>query len=269
MIVAGVDIGSVAAKALILNEKSVLGYSVVPTGANCNVAAEKALENALVQAKLKRSDLKFIMATGYGRRAINFGDDSITEITANAKGAVFMGKSVGQVKTIINVGGQDVKVIVLDDKGTISNFMMNDKCAAGTGRFLEVIARALQEDIENFSKLSLESTNPASINSTCTVFAESEVVSLVAQNISKKDIIAGIHKSVAKRICDMARGAGAKDLIFFDGGGAKNIGLVTAVKKSLGREIYVPKLPQFTVALGAALYAFEKAKNNVKSNVKN
>jgi (R)-2-hydroxyacyl-CoA dehydratese activating ATPase len=260
MIVAGVDIGSVAAKAVVFGDDNLFSSHVVPTGANCNIAAETALAEALKKVNVKKEDLAYIMATGYGRRAIDFGDGSITEITADAKGAVYLGSSMGKVRTIINVGGQDTKVIVLDDNGTISNFAMNDKCAAGTGRFLEVIARALEETIESFSTLSLQSKEPATINSTCTVFAESEVVSLVAQNIPKKDIIAGIHKGVAKRISDMSIGAGAKDVVFFDGGGAKNVGLKTALEKELGRKVFVSKIPQFTVALGAAIFGYEKAK---------
>jgi len=260
MIVAGVDIGSVAAKAVVLGAGGLFTHHVVPTGADCNKAAEKALAIALQSAKKQKSDLKFIMATGYGRRAINFGHGSITEITADAKGAVYLGSSMGRVHTIINVGGQDTKVIVLDDNGTISNFAMNDKCAAGTGRFLDVISHALEENIESFSQKSLKSKNPAIINSTCTVFAESEVVSLVADKVPKEDIIAGIHKSVAKRVSDMSIGAGAKDVIFFDGGGALNIGLKHALELELGKTLFVPKIPQFTVALGAALFAWEKAK---------
>jgi (R)-2-hydroxyacyl-CoA dehydratese activating ATPase len=260
MIAAGVDIGSVAAKVVLLDEQRILAFHVVPTGADCNAAAEKSLTQALDKAKIKRSQLSFIMATGYGRRAINFGNGSITEITANAKGAVHLGSSRGTVRTIINVGGQDTKVIILDDSGTISNFAMNDKCAAGTGRFLEVISHALQETIDGFAQLSLKSRSPAAINSTCTVFAESEVISLVADKVPKEDIIAGIHKSVAKRISDMANSAGAKDVIFFDGGGAKNIGLKAALEKELGRSVFVPQQPQFTVALGAALFGLEKAK---------
>jgi len=260
VIVAGVDIGSVAAKAVVLGDHAIFACHVVPTGADCNKAAETALNHALEKVKIKKEALAYVMATGYGRRAIDFGDGSITEITANAKGAVYLGSSMGRIKTIINVGGQDTKVIVLDDKGTISNFAMNDKCAAGTGRFLEVISAALGETLETFSEKSLQSKNPASINSTCTVFAESEVVSLVAQKVPKEDIISGIHKSVAKRISDMAISAGAQDVIFFDGGGAKNIGLKTALEKELGRKVFIPKNPQFTVSLGAALFAFDKAK---------
>jgi len=267
MIVAGVDIGSVAAKAVVLGDDKVFAYHVVPTGANCNTAAEHALAKALEKVGKKKEDLAYIMATGYGRRAIEFGNGSITEITADAKGAVYLGSSMGTIRTIINVGGQDTKVIVLDDNGTISNFVMNDKCAAGTGRFLEVISRALEEDLESFSKKSLKSNNPAVINSTCTVFAESEVVSLVADNIPKEDIIAGIHKSVAKRISDMAIGAGARDVIFFDGGGAKNIGLKTMLEHELGKKVFVPKIPQFTVSLGAALFAYTKAKKAKEAKV--
>ncbi len=259
MIVAGMDIGSVAAKAVVFGDHAVFTYHVLPTGADCNRAAEKALEFALQKAGIKKEQLAYIMATGYGRRAINFGSGSITEITANAKGAVYLGSSMGKVRTIINIGGQDTKVIVLDENGTISNFAMNDKCAAGTGRFLDVISHALEENIDSFAQLSLQSKSPAVINSTCTVFAESEVVSLVADKVPKVDIIAGIHKSVAKRIADMAQSAGARDVIFFDGGGAKNIGLRAALEHELGRKVFVPKMPQFTVALGAALLAYEKA----------
>jgi len=260
VIVAGVDIGSVAAKAVVLGEGGLFSSHVVPTGADCNAAAEHALAVALEGAHCRREDLAFIMATGYGRRAISFGNGSVTEITANARGAVHLGSPMGKVRTIINVGGQDTKIIVLDDGGTIANFVMNDKCAAGTGRFLEVMSQALQETIESFSHLSLKSKNPAVINSTCTVFAESEVVSLIAQKVPKEDIIAGIHKSVAKRISDMANAAGLKDVVFFDGGGAKNIGLRKALEVELGRQVFVPNIPQFTVALGAALIAYDRAK---------
>lgn len=258
MIVAGVDIGSTTAKAVILRDGTPVASAITLTGADCNAAAEKALDTALGQIGMKKPDVTYIVSTGYGRRAIDFGNETITEISANAKGAMYLGSEKGKVKSIIDVGGQDTKAIIIDDNGRITNFVMNDKCAAGTGRFLEVIANVLQESMDHFAQLSMQSTDPATINSTCTVFAESEVVSLIAKKVPKQDIIAGIHKSVAKRIADMAKAAGIKPVVFFDGGGAKNPALKKAIEKELGYEIYVTQYPQIVVALGAAIMAHEK-----------
>lgn len=257
-IVAGVDIGSTTTKAVILQDNKIAATGITMTGADCDDAAETAVNEALKKAELKREQIEYIVSTGYGRRAINFGNKAITEISANAKGAIYLGSTEGKIKSIIDIGGQDTKAIILDEEGKIINFVMNDKCAAGTGRFLDVIARSLEEPIENFIKLSLESTSPATINSTCTVFAESEVISLVSKKVSKQDIAAGIHKSIGKKVADMSKAAGIKPLVFFDGGGAKNIALKKAIEKELGYEIYVPESPQLVVALGAAIIAEEK-----------
>jgi predicted CoA-substrate-specific enzyme activase len=257
ILVAGVDIGSTTAKVVLLEDGRPVASAITPTGADCEAAAKKSLAMALADIKKSQEDVQYIVATGYGRRAIDFGNETITEISANAKGAIYLGSQKGQVKSIIDVGGQDTKAIVLDDKGRITNFVMNDKCAAGTGRFLEVIAKVLDEPMESFVKLSLDSKSPIGINSTCTVFAESEVISLIAKKVPKQDIIAGIHKSVAKRVADMARAAGAKPIVFFDGGGAINLALKKAIEKELGYEIFVTEHPQIVVALGAALTAHE------------
>jgi predicted CoA-substrate-specific enzyme activase len=258
MIVAGVDIGSTTAKVVLLKDGKPVSSAVAPTGADCNAAAEMVLNKALLNIGLTKKDLDYVVSTGYGRKSIDFGNEAITEISANARGAIFLGSEMGKVKSIIDVGGQDTKAIVLDDNGRITNFVMNDKCAAGTGRFLEVIARVLQEPLDNFAQLSFKSTNPTTINSTCTVFAESEVVSLVAKRIPKQDIIAGLHKGVAKRIADLAKTAGVTPVVFFDGGGAMNPSLKKAIEKELGYDIFVPKYPQIIVALGAAIIAQEK-----------
>jgi (R)-2-hydroxyacyl-CoA dehydratese activating ATPase len=258
MIVAGVDIGSTTAKAVIIQDGKPVSSAVAKTGADCNKAAEMVLIKALESIGKKRQDVKYVVSTGYGRRSIDFGNETITEISANAKGAIYLGSEKGKVKSIIDVGGQDTKSICIDDNGRITNFIMNDKCAAGTGRFLEVIAQVLDEPMDNFAALSLKSTNPTTINSTCTVFAESEVISLIAKKVPKHDIIAGIHKGVAKRIADLSKAAGIKPVVFFDGGGAKNPALKAAIEKELGYEIYVPKQPQIVVALGAAIFAYEK-----------
>jgi predicted CoA-substrate-specific enzyme activase len=257
-LVAGIDIGSTTAKIVLIKDGLPVVSSIAPTGADCNAAAEKVISASLKKIKMKKTDIEYMVATGYGRRAIDFGNEVITEISANARGAIYLGSDKGKVKSIIDVGGQDTKAIVLDENGKITNFVMNDKCAAGTGRFLDVISRSLQEPMENFVKLSLTSTNPTTINATCTVFAESEVISLIAKKVKKEDIIAGIHKSIAKRIIELGKIAGVRQLIFFDGGGAKNIALKKEMEKEIGYEIYVPPSPQIVVALGAAIFAFEK-----------
>jgi (R)-2-hydroxyacyl-CoA dehydratese activating ATPase len=257
-LVAGIDIGSTTAKVVLIKDGLPIVSAIAPTGADCNAAAEKVISVSLKQIRMRETDIEYMVATGYGRRAIDFGNEVITEISANARGAVYLGSDKGKVRSIIDVGGQDTKAIVLDENGRITNFIMNDKCAAGTGRFLDVISRSLQEPMDNFVKLSLASKNPTTINSTCTVFAESEVISLIAKKIDKKDIIAGIHKSIAKRIIDLGKVAGIKQIIFFDGGGAINIALKNEMEKEIGYEIYTPSCPQIVVALGAAIIAFEK-----------
>lgn len=257
-LVAGVDIGSTTAKAVLIKDGKPIASAVAPTGADCNFAAEQVLKHTLEQTGHTRKDVQYVVSTGYGRRAIDFGDETITEISANAKGAVFMGSEKGRVKSIIDVGGQDTKAIVLDDSGKITNFMMNDKCAAGTGRFLEVIAGVLNEPMDKFATMSLETDTSVTINSTCTVFAESEVISLIAKKLPKDQIIAGIHKSIGKRVAEMARHARVQPIVFFDGGGAKNPTLKKAIQKELNMEVFVPAHPQIVVALGAALFAVDK-----------
>jgi predicted CoA-substrate-specific enzyme activase len=257
-LVAGIDIGSTTAKIVLIKDEIPVISVIAQTGADCDAAAEKVISTALKEIKMKKTDIDYMVATGYRRRAIEFGNETITEISANARGAIYLGSEKGKVKSIIDVGGQDTKAIVLDENGKITNFIMNDKCAAGTGRFLDVISRSLQEPMENFVKLSLDSNNPTTINSTCTVFAKSEVISLIAKKIDKKDIIAGIHKSIAKRIIDLGKVAGIKQIIFFDGRGAKNIALRKEMEKEIGYEIYVPSYPQIVIGLGAAVIAFEK-----------
>ena len=214
-LVAGVDIGSTTAKTvLILDGKPVASY-ITLTGTDCNAAAEKALNECLNQINMKRKQIQYTVSTGYGRRAIDFGDKAITEITANARGAVYLRSEKGKIKSIIDIGGQDTKVIILDENGRITNFVMNDKCAAGTGRFIDVMARALEEPMDNFINLSLQAKNPVTINSTCTVFAESEVISLIAKKIPKPRIIAGLHKSIGRRIVNMGKTARDKALSIF------------------------------------------------------
>lgn len=261
MITAGIDIGSVATKVLILEDKKVLSQVVCPTGPDLKAVAQEMLKKALAMANLSSTDIKYIVSTGYGRRTIEFGDRTVTEISACARAAQWMSSSgylpegSGQVRTIIDLGGQDTKVISLEENGDIADFVMNDKCAAGTGRFLEVIFQALQVKLDDLEKLSINPTNFIRINSTCTVFAESEVISLIAQGKKKEDIIAGIHYSVAERIVGMVKQVGERESILFVGGGAKNKWIHQALEDKLGKKVYLPLEPQFVIALGAALIA--------------
>lgn len=260
MITAGIDVGSVTTKAVLLSDSKIKGEYLSPTKADPNLAAQTAFNESLKVAGITADKVDFTISTGYGRRAIDYGDKTVTEISANAKGSVFLGSPEGKVRTIIDLGGQDSKVISLDENGKIVRFMMNDKCSAGTGRFFEVMANALGVSLDHIGEMALRSTNPIKINSTCTVFAESEVISLIARRKKKEDIIAGLHESMAKKICTMAKEVGVNHVVFFDGGGAKNIGVKASLEKQLNVKIYVPEKPQFVVALGAALLAREGAK---------
>lgn len=253
MITAGIDIGSVTTKVVILDRDSVLARAISATGPHPKSTAEKVLEDALRQANLSRQDIGYIVSTGYGRRAIEFGNRAVTEISCCARGARWTGTPQGEARTIIDLGGQDMKVISLEEDGTCADFAMNDKCAAGTGRFLEVMADVLGIGLENLGELSLKSKTPIQINSTCTVFAESEVISLIAQGRNMEDIIAGIHSSIAQRIVNMIKQVGEKEVVFFCGGGAKNRGIHKALENRLGVKVFVPGEPQFVIALGAAL----------------
>lgn len=251
----GLDIGSATTKAALADEERVLGHKVVATGVHCDETARKLMNELLAENELCFDDLKGVTTTGYGRRLVTFATGTISEITANVRGAVWYGEQGGkQIRTIINIGGQDSKVISLDDQGVTSNFSMNDKCAAGTGRFLETLARILEVNLTELGDIALDAEVPIRINSTCTVFAESEIISLIARGKKKSEIIAGAHYAIANRLARMARRVGVVDQVFFDGGPALNRGLVEAVENEVAAELYVPPdVPQVTTAVGAAL----------------
>lgn len=254
MITAGIDIGSVATKAVVLRNGKAVGRSILRTGADPPGAAFEAFAAAVGQAGLERGQVERIVSTGYGRRTIDFADDVLTEITAGARGAYHIGCPWGVPRLIVDLGGQDTKVILLDEDGSVRDFAMNDKCAAGTGRFLEVMAGVLGVPLAEFGETSARAAAPAAINATCTVFAESEVISLIARGTPTEDIVAGLHAAIASRIAQMARPMGGHD-IFFNGGGALNSGTRRALERVLCREVYVPPEPQHVVAAGAALSA--------------
>lgn len=256
MITAGIDSGSVSTKGAIINDGELLASTIIPTGYNVKTSAESALDILLTETGINRSDITSLIATGYGRKRIDFADQSVTEITCHAAGAHFQNP---EIRSIIDIGGQDCKAILIDSRGNVANFVMNDKCAAGTGRFLEVMARALEVDLDQFGTISLTADNPASISSLCTVFAESEVISLIACGESRKNIIAGIHLSIGSRVAAMAGRAGVNGSILLTGGVANNIGVVKALEEKTGKPIEIPQYPQVNGAIGAALIAEKKS----------
>jgi predicted CoA-substrate-specific enzyme activase len=256
MVVAGVDVGAVSAKSVILNGGKIVGSCTLPTGHDIPAIAAEVTEVALEMADLTMADLKFTIATGYGRKATPFADLAVTEIVCHAAGAHWV---VPGTRTVIDIGGQDSKAIRVDENGRVVEFAMNDKCAAGTGRFLEVMARALNLAINEFAEISLLSTNPCRISSVCTVFAESEVVSLRAIKTPREDIVAGLHKAATNRVVTMAKPIGISDTVVFTGGVAKNKAMIKALEEEIGHKIVVPDDPQIIGALGAALIALKNA----------
>jgi len=235
-----------------------LGNSLVLTGHNSRLAGREALEKALEDAGLEEASLDLMIATGYGRHAADFAGEKVTEITCHARGAHF---ARPEARTVIDLGGQDSKAIAVDENGKVRDFVMNDKCSAGTGRFLEVMAAALGIELDDLGRISLESESPASISSTCTVFAESEVVSRVAEGVSKVDIVAGIHQAIASRIYAMTVRIPVEERVIMTGGVARNQGVVSALEKKFKTEIIVPEMPQHMGALGAALIAVERVRS--------
>ena len=252
MIVAGMDIGSISTETVILQDSKILSTSIIPTGAKSRMAAERSLAWALKQINLEQGELAAIVTTGYGRASFPSATKRITEITCHARGAFFVHP---ETRTVIDIGGQDSKVIRLDEQGRNVDFQMNDKCAAGTGRFLEVMAHALEVKLEELGKLSRNAQRTIKISSMCTVFAESEVVSLIADNQPQEVIIRGLHDAIADRILGMVRRVGVEEKVTLTGGVAKNEGVVLALEERLGVKVFVPPEPQIIGALGAALLA--------------
>lgn len=252
MITAGIDIGSISAKAAVFKGHQILTTCVILTGYNARNAGQQVYDLALSQAGLGADQIGNIVATGYGRNSIDFARKTVTEITCHAAGAHFIDPSI---RSIIDIGGQDSKAMVLDDQGKVRDFAMNDKCAAGTGRFLEVMARALEVDLDAFGQLSLAAGKAAAISSLCTVFAESEVISLIAKGENRENIIAGIHASIAARVVAMAKRIGVRAPVMMTGGVAKNIGVVKALEEKLATPLIVSDKAQLTGAIGAALIA--------------
>lgn len=257
MIVAGVDVGSTATKAILLNDNAhILSRGIVNTGANVVKAAEKAFHEAIKMAGIEEWDVAYTVGTGYGRYRVPFGDTQITEISCHARGAIYL---FPLTRTILDIGGQDTKAIKISEKGEIVDFSMNDKCAAGTGRFLSAAAEVMDISIDDLGDFALRSTAPLRITNVCTVFVETEIVSLLARGKKAEDILGGVHLSIAARCISLMRRVGIDDEVSFTGGVSRNVGMVRAMEEKLQRKINVSPDSQYIGALGAALFAHERA----------
>lgn len=253
---AGIDAGSTYIKAAVLDEAGkLLGKEHRPTGIDADGSAGEMIRSVADHNHIDAADIKKIVATGYSRRGVSNAHETVTEIKAHARGAVWSAGGEADIRTVIDIGGQDSKVIVINDGGGVDNFAMNDKCAAGTGRFLESLARVLELDLDELGPISLQAGLPMDINSTCVVFAETEVISLVARRKPREDIVAGIHYSLAKRVAAMARKARFRNEVMLTGGGGLNPGLARALEDELTADVFIPDYPQFNGAIGAALIA--------------
>lgn len=250
MITVGIDIGSRTTKVVILEEDNILCHEICSTGWKPDESAGAIFSRALEITNISKSKISKITATGYGRVMLPFADETLTEITCHARGAHFLNS---EIHTIIDIGGQDSKVIKLDPSGFVEDFAMNDRCAAGTGKFLEFLAHTLDVNVSEFGKLALESKSPATVSSMCTVFAESEILSLLVENVSIPDIVAGLHLSISKRIEGLINIIGFTETVSFTGGVSKNQGIRKCLETLLNTSILVVKNPEFVGALGAAL----------------
>jgi predicted CoA-substrate-specific enzyme activase len=254
--VAGVDIGSAFSKAVVMAGNEIIAYQVKPTGGNYRLTTEQVMEGALAKAKLSLQDMDYIVATGYGAASVSFAHEAASDISCLARGVYYLFPTA---RIAIDIGGQFTRVLKLDNRGRAIAFLLSEKCAAGSGRFLQVIAKVLQIDLEDIGELSLKSQNKVDFNTGCAVFAESETISHIAEGVAKEDILAGLHRALAAKIQTMVDRLGVEPDCALVGGGAKDIGLVRSIEVSLACRLLVPEEPQIVAALGAALIAREKA----------
>ncbi len=251
---AGVDIGSAFTKAAIVSGE-LLAYHILPSGGNYKLTADEALNGTLAKANLSTMDIAYVVATGYGAANVSLASETITEVACQARGISYFFPSV---RTVIDIGGQYTRVIKVDDRGKATAFMLSEKCASGSGRFLQVIARVLRITLDEIGPLSLESRERVEFNTGCAVFAESEAISRIAEGAAKEDILAGVHRAMAAKTLNLVERTGLEAECAIIGGGAKDIGLVKSIEEALGLSVLVPEEPQMVSTLGAALLAEEK-----------
>jgi predicted CoA-substrate-specific enzyme activase len=252
----GVDVGSTQTKAVLLDmDRAVVARTLIDTGANVKRAGQRAIDSILEESGAPREDVAFIVGTGYGRYKVEAGDAQVTEISCHARGAqmLFPGS-----RTVIDMGGQDTKAIKVGPEGDVIDFCMNDKCAAGTGRFLAGAADVLGLTLPEIGEISLRGTRPIRLTSVCTVFVETEILSYLAQKKKIEDILAGVHQAIASRTVGLVRRVGIEEEVTFTGGVARNIGMVRALEDKLGLTLNVSPDAHYTGALGAALFALDR-----------
>jgi predicted CoA-substrate-specific enzyme activase len=254
---AGVDVGSTQTKAIILGDRrQIVGRSLISTGARVTQAAETAFDLALKDAGLRREQVGYVVGTGYGRYKVTFGDAQITEITCHARGAQFFFPGT---RTVVDMGGQDTKAIKVAPNGDVQDFNMNDKCAAGTGRFLLAAAEVMGLTLDDIGPISLQGTDPVRLTSVCTVFVESDIMSYVAQKKKIEDILAGVHRAIAARTVSLVRRVGIEEEVTFTGGVTRNVGMVRALEDALKVRLNVSPEAHYMGAAGGALFALERA----------
>jgi (R)-2-hydroxyacyl-CoA dehydratese activating ATPase len=258
---AGVDVGSTQTKGILLDAAHrVVARGLIETGANVSRAAERVFERTLEEAGVRREDVGSVVGTGYGRYKVAFGDTQVTEISCHARGAWHV---FPNTRTVIDIGGQDAKAIAVGDEGEVRDFAMNDKCAAGTGRFLANSADALGLPLEEIGALSLQARHPVRLSTVCTVFVESDILSYVAQGKKVEDILAGVHGSIAARTVALMRRVGVEAEVTFTGGVSRNVGIVHALEEKLDARMNIGPDAHFMGALGAALFALDRALSGV------
>jgi predicted CoA-substrate-specific enzyme activase len=262
---AGVDVGSTQTKAVIVDERRrIVARALIATGANVSRAGENAFLEACASAGFPREAVGYVVGTGYGRYKVTFGDAQITEITCHARGAHSLFPAT---RTVIDMGGQDTKAIKVGPDGSVVDFSMNDKCAAGTGRFLSAAADVTGVGLDEIGPLSLQARTPVRLTSVCTVFVESDIMSYLAQRKTVEDILGGVHKAIATRTMSLVRRVGVEEEITFTGGVSRNTGMVRALGDVLGRPINVSDDGHYMGALGAALFALERAQAAARGEV--
>jgi predicted CoA-substrate-specific enzyme activase len=253
----GVDVGSTQTKAVILAEgRQIVGRALINTGANVSMAAERAFRQAVADAKIEPENVAYVVGTGYGRYKVNFGNAQITEISCHARGANLL---FPQTRTVIDMGGQDAKGIRIGEQGDVKDFVMNDKCAAGTGRFLSNAAETVGLSLDKIGPVSLEAKKAVRLSTVCAVFVESDIMSYLAEGKTVPDILGGVHSAIAARTVALVRRVGIEPEIAFTGGVSRNIGMVKALEEKLGHPVNVCDDSHFIGAIGAAVFALERA----------
>lgn len=257
MYVAGVDVGSTQTKSVVIDAgRRVVGRSLIDTGARVTVAAHNGFRLAVAEAGLQESDVVFVIGTGYGRYKVEFGNAQVTEISCHARGASYLFPGT---RRVLDIGGQDTKAISVGDDGAVLDFCMNDKCAAGTGRFLGAASESLEIPLDQLGHIALTAKNPVQITTTCTVFAESEILGWLARGRKVDDILLGVHKAIAARSMGLMRRVGVEPEVTFTGGVSRNVAMVKQLEDLLGFPINVSPEAHYCGAIGAALFALDRA----------